>query len=264
MKAIKIAAPILAAMLVIAGGLYIPQFVSTAYDYHLSTQVKEMENNDISLDFSKKSSDYFQRAYEFNRVFAQGYGTILDTGGTFNMTSDEVEKNVKDMIKAMGIGINKEKSFKVIPYVSVYSDGFIDVSSSAQEISGEKKDIVQNEQPDRQTVDTYVYWACIWNSSYWGEQAVYIDDETGLPLGFVFDFPIFFNDKEQEKLDTDGTDYSFDSITQYLQKNAAPDNVELDFSNDKGVWFIIVEKDNQKYSYSVYIDGGEKIFFNLM
>lgn len=264
MKAIKIVAPVLAAMLVIAGGLYIPQFVSTAYDYHLSTQVKEMENNDISLDFSKKSSDYFQRAYEFNRVFAQGYGTILDTSGTFNMTSDEVEKNVKDMIKAMGVGIDQEKSFKVIPYVSVYADSFIDVSTSVQEAGGEKTDVPSNEQTNKNTVDTYVYWACIWNSSFRGEQAVYIDDETGLPLGFVFDFSIFFNDKEQEKLDTDGTDYGFDSIIQYLEKNAAPDNVDLDFSDEKGVWYIIVEKDNQKYSYSVYIDGGEKIFFNMM
>lgn len=264
MKKLKFVLSVIATILIIAVGLYIPRLVSTAYDYHLSTQIMEMDNSNISLNLSKKA-DYFERAYYFNYAVTEGYLTELDSTEKFNMSSDEVEKYVFDIAEFFGLDELTTHSPKIIPVLCVYSEymnNSVQSSGVDKYYNESKTDRVYYSDSETEVsdnmVNSYIFWRCIWKSERLGEQVIFIDDETGLIIGFSIDsFPFF---KGETKITSSDC---IDKIIEYYNERCSADSMDIEYDDNMGWWNIFVTKNHKEYSFPVFIDD-ERFYFNLM
>lgn len=254
MKKLKFIASAIAVIIVISIGLYTPRFISTAFDYHLSKQIKEMNNSSVSLNFSKKA-DYFERAYYFNRAMRYGYVTDLEPKGNYNLSYDQVKKSIQNIIKFFKLDELNAHSPKIVPILVVYSDN---MSSSEGTVMYDKSEtsLSVSGESETSTVNSYVFWHCIWSSENGGVQNIFIDDGTGYIVGFSVELSLLLNNKAA---DMNGVN----SIIDYYSEECSIDSMTVEYDDEKGVSNIVVNKNKKKYTYPVFFDS-ERFYFNLV
>lgn len=235
--------PFFCTVMVLCLGLYMPRIASSVLDYNLRTQIKQMENSNISLTLSE-NADYFDRAYLFNSLITMGNSSIelSEKSQVCRLLPDEAERIAVETISYIGAYNMARGELVVTPVLFVGTD-------------------------ENSAVQSGVFWCCRWTDSDAQSQVLWLDDESGLMVGLMFE-NYLYDGSSDDSLSESYTDVpeSIDLLVKYCRMYYSADNVEINNEWDGNYSIILTKEQNgvkSVYPISVRLQNNELIFFNV-
>lgn len=251
MKKIKWILPLFVTIIILFLGLYMPYFSSLVLDNHLRTQVKQIENNNVSLNLSE-NIDFFERASLFNRLISEGYFEVelAENSQICDLDANAVKILATEVIASIEAGGTVKGEPEVTPVLLVGTN-------------------------DESVTQSGVYWRCCWNDTDGESQILWLDDKSSQMVGLMLGCTDLFeqaddyaDSSEQTKSYVGSSDENIPEtvikLGNYCYENYKADNLEFQNEGD-GIYIItlIREEDELKYPITVYLHNNELLFFNL-
>lgn len=120
---------------------------------------------------------------------------------------------------------------------------------------------------ENSAVQSGVFWCCRWTDSDAQSQVLWLDDESGLMVGLMFE-NYLYDGSSDDSLSESYTDVpeSIDLLVKYCRMYYSADNVEINNEWDGNYSIILTKEQNgvkSVYPISVRLQNNELIFFNV-
>lgn len=165
MKQIRRAVPILCTLLLLGLGLYMPHLVSLSLNLHLQSEIRQMENSDISLNLSQ-DTDVLQSLFLFNSLSSGGDSAIelSESSQGYRLGAEEVKAVAVEVLKQLKTDITAYDEPEMTPILFVgTNDSFI---------------------------RSRVFWQCLWVSGSGETETIWVDDLNEQVVGFILNDPM--------------------------------------------------------------------------
>lgn len=238
---LKKIASVVGTVLLVFVGLFLPDLSSIAVDKHLSMQIKQMKNNEISLSLTN-NMEILESVDLFNKL-------LTNTGDPEQYKSSVVE--LKEYSQVCRLNEKKVKQFAVEIMNTVLPDG--DVQGEPDEA----EPILMLGSDGEEAAESGIYWRCLWIDDDAQSVALWIDDNNGQMVHLMVDY----------------TDHSNDEIPQiiydlgkYCLTHYQADRVQCRKDYDECyVIEVMVKNGEEDFVYPIHICwvNRELIFFNF-
>ncbi len=188
MKFAKRIYAIVLTFLLIIVGLFLPNLSSSMLDHHLSTQIKQMDNNSISLSLSDnmeilESVDLFYKLLYNDDKNTAVYDTNSVCGNFSAVELSEYSQVCR---------LNEQKVKQLAAEV-------INDIAEERAVIGEPTEVTPNlliRSNNDIAVKSGIYWRCLWiDSESQANAAIWLDDKSGQMVGLMLDYKDDSNDE---------------------------------------------------------------------
>lgn len=182
----KIFAFIFTFLLIIAG-FFLPNLSSLTLDHHLSTQIKQMGNNSISLSLSDnteilESVDLFYKLLFNDERNSENYDSYAVYGNFSSVELSEYSQVCR---------LNEQKVKQLA--AEVMNDIVKDGAAFGEPTEVTPKLLIRSN--DDIAVKSGIYWCCLWLDTDSQAEALWIDDKSGQMVGLMLDYTDNSNDE---------------------------------------------------------------------
>lgn len=252
MKAVKKMSIFAITVLVIVFSLFLPNISSLTVDHHLSKQIKEIGNYDISLQMSD-NIEILESVDLFHKLLYRDFNAVSDNVSEYDNYSEYGNLSVVELSEYSQVcRLNEEKVKKLAEEVI----GNFSKESIADSELMEVTPNLFTRSNDEIAVKSGIYWRCLWIDKNAQATAIWIDDKSGQMVSLMMEY-------------TDDSDSEIPEIVYDLGKyclvHYQVDEVQCRKETDEYFFIdLIVNSNGEDFVYSVPVrwQNRELLFFN--